>query len=187
MPFLDSTKDFLNKKTDYLINWNRPGSLFFGTHRYSNRELLERGFVIASIALGGFLAHNKSEREGVLPFAFGASLGFLLAHAVTMSPLIYKRLQAKWGCEELIKKMQGQLKSESELHSLISQAIEQIMAHATVKSPSAVWGKRLRLLQTLSAWIDEQDPMELTATLKGENIIELLDTNHHQSSGMKLQ
>lgn len=177
MPFLATTKDYLNKKTDYLINWNRPGSLFFGTHRYSNRELLERGFVIASMALGGFLAANKSEKGGALPFAFGASLAFLLAHTVTMSPLIHKRLKAKWGCDELVKQLKAQTQSEEEFGSVVSTVIDQIMAHAAVKSPSAVWGTRLRLLNNLNEWIKNEDHNLLIPTLRNEHIISLLDNN----------
>ncbi|RUR09723.1 hypothetical protein [Legionella sp. km772] len=176
MPFFASTREFLNQQTGYLVNWNRPGSLFFGNHRYSNRELLERGFVIASTAVGGFLAANKSEHGGVVPFAFGASLAFLLAHTVTMSPLIYKRLKAKWACEELIKKLNAQ--NSDELRPLISLAINEVMNHAPVKSPSAVWGKRLRLLQNLDEWINNNDPSLLLTTLKEKNLITLLEENN---------
>lgn len=65
---------FLNRKSAYLINWHRVGSLLFSNHRYSTYELLQRGFVIATTAAGGFLAWNNSEKGGAKPFVLGASL-----------------------------------------------------------------------------------------------------------------
>ncbi|KTC93453.1 hypothetical protein [Legionella cincinnatiensis] len=173
---LDNVRSFLNQKTDYLINWNRPGSLFFSNHRYSTREFIERGFVITCTAAGGFLAWNKSEEGGVTPFALGASLAFLLSHTVTMSPLIYKRLKAKWSCEEHIKTINSKLSDEDkDFALLVNQVIEKITTHATEKSPSAVWGKRDRLLKNLETWIDEEEHSMLNDVLKNEEIISLLD------------
>ncbi|KTD63669.1 hypothetical protein Lsan_1102 [Legionella santicrucis] len=173
---LDNVRSFLNQKTDYLINWNRPGSLFFSNHHYSTRELIERGFVITCTATGGFLAWNKSEEGGVTPFALGASLAFLLSHAVTMSPLIYKRLKAKWSCEEHIKTINSKLSNEDkDFTLLVNQVIEKITTHAAEKSPSAIWGKRARLLKNLETWIDEEEHSMLGDVLKNEEIISLLD------------
>ncbi|KTD12084.1 hypothetical protein Lgra_1542 [Legionella gratiana] len=173
---LDNIRTFLNQKTDYLINWNRPGSLFFSSHHYSTRELIERGFVITSTAAGGFLAWNKSEEGGAAPFVLGASLAFLLAHTVTMSPLIYKRIKAKWSCDERIKTINSQLSDEDKNFSLlVKQVIDKIMTHAAEKSPSAVWGKRDRLLKNLETWIDEEEHSLLGDVLKNEEIISLLN------------
>lgn len=178
MPVLNDVRTYLNEKTNYLVNWNRPGSLFFSNHRYSIRELIERGFVITSTAVGGFLAWNKSEEGGATPFVLGASLAFLLAHTVTMSPLIYKRLQAKWSCDEHVKTINNQLIGTNEDFALVvKQVIDKIMAHAAEKSPSAVWGKRERLLKNLETWITEEEQEKLSDVLKNEDIIFLLNHN----------
>lgn len=178
MPLLNDMRTYLNQKTDYLINWNRPGSLFFGNHRYSTRELIERGFVITCTAAGGFLAWNKSEEGGATPFLFGASLAFLLAHTITMSSLIYKRLNAKWGCEEHIKTINTQLDhADKDFALLVNPVIDKIISHTSEKSPSAVWGKRERLLKNLETWINEENHNILSHVLKDEEIISLLDNN----------
>ncbi len=173
---LDNVKSFLNEKTDYLINWNRVGNLFFSNHRYSSQELMERGFVVTCTAAGGFLAWNKSEEGGVTPFALGASLAFLLSHTVIISPLIYKRLKAKWSCDEHIKTINSKLSEEDkDFTLLVKQVIDKVMTHAAEKSPSAIWGKRERLLKNLETWIDEEDHSMLDGVLKNEEIIPLLD------------
>ncbi|ARM33846.2 hypothetical protein [Legionella longbeachae] len=172
----DNIRSFLNQKTDYLINWNRVGNLFFSNHRYSTRELVERGFVITCTAAGGFLTWNKSEEGGVTPFALGASLAFLLSHSVIISPLIYKRLKAKWSCDEHIRTINSKLNDEDkDFAQLVKQVIDKITTHAAEKSPSAIWGKRDRLMKNLETWIDEEDHGMLGDILKNEEIISLLD------------
>ncbi len=173
-----SLLDSLNKQTGYLVDWKRAGVVMFSTnHRYTSREVLERGFIVARMAVGGFLASNKSEKGGSVPFIFGASLAFLISHTITMSPLIYKRLQASWNCDKIIKQLNEQLKSEQAIAPIVSEVISKIMKHAAVTSASAVWGKRERLLTTLQDWINNNDHDLLNDTLKNENIIELLDKN----------
>lgn len=169
--FGDATAGYLNQRTDHLVNWNRPGGLFFSNHQYSNRELLERGFVIASMAVGGYMAAGG----GVLCCVFGASLAFTVAHGITMAPLIHKRLKAKWACDELVNNLKEQIKFDDEFGVLVSAVIDQVMAHVASTSPSAVWGKRQRLLETLTKWFNGIDHEELSSTLKDEDIISLLD------------
>lgn len=178
MPRLDQIRELLNQRTDYLINWNRVGSLFFSNHRYSTQELLERSFIISATAIGGFLAWNQSEGNSTT-LAFGASLGFLLAHTATLSPLIYKRLQTKWACEEHIKTINSHLNDEmSECSSLVKQTMDKIMNYTPEQtSPSAIWGKRERLLKNLEAWITEEDCSNLTHILSKDDIITLLENN----------
>jgi hypothetical protein len=178
MPVLNEVGTFLNKKTDYLINWNRVGNLLFSNHRYSPQELIVRGFVVTCTAAGGFLAWNNSEKGGAMPFLLGASLAWTLAHAVVISPLVYKRLKAKWGCKEHIKSINDQLnEQDNDFTQLVYQTIDKILSHASEKSPSAVWGKRERLLNNLQRWIEEQDSSILSDVLKDKDIISKLDTN----------
>jgi hypothetical protein len=179
MSFLTDTQAYLTNKSNYLVNWHRVGNLLFTNHRYSPRELLERSFVIASTAAGGFLAWNKSEEGGATPFALGASLAFVLSHTLVISPLIYKRLHAMWNCDTILKSIGEQLAHEQDkgLVHLIQGALKQVMTHVAEKSPSAVWGKRLRLLTNLQVWLDEEDPESLRKILTDKQFIERLDKN----------
>jgi hypothetical protein len=139
----------LNEKSQYLINWNRPGSLFFGNHRYSNREVLERAFVLVMITAGGYLG-SQSREYSTGACVVGASLSFFIAHTITMSPLIYKRLEAKWACEKLQKQINSQLIDKDDGYcSMVNNAVTSVLEHVHSKSPSAVWGHRKRLLTNL--------------------------------------
>jgi hypothetical protein len=181
-------RSFLNEKSDYLINWNRPGSLFFGSHRYSYQELLERGFVIASTAALGFLAWNQSSDGGMMPFAYGAALGFLMSHTITMSPLIYKRLEAKWACDALQDKIDLKLIAKNtDFRALVDKVVAEVLNENSSKSPSAVWGRRKRLLTTLLDWLDEPQLSlkTLTDTLKSVDVIDHLDKNDIHGSSAK--
>ena len=171
-------RDYLNVKSNYLIDWNRPGSLFFGNHRYSSQELLERGFVIAMTATGGFLKWNNSNNGGFTPLACGAALGFLISHSITMSPLIYKRLEAQWACDTLQDKINLKLIAKKEdVRLLVSNTVATVLQQTHSTSPSAVWGRRKRLLTNLLEWLnDSQISLEkLTDTLKSADIINHLD------------
>lgn len=170
--------DFLNVQTANLIDWNRPGSLFFGNHRYSAKELAERGAIIASAAIAGYLSWNLTESPGYA--ALGACVGFLVSHAVTMYPLIKKRIQAKSACESMKLELERQFPPEEDTeHTLaqnISAVVKTIMEHTASKSPSEIWGKRARLLSTLVEWICDQH--KLDELLQSPDIIIYLDQNN---------
>jgi hypothetical protein len=172
-------RDYLTKKSDYLINWQRAGSLFFsGTHRYTPKEVLERSFVITSMAVGGFLKWNTSNNGGATPFMFGAALGFLVSHSITMSPLIYKRLEAKWACGSLKDTIHLRLIAKpEECRLLVTSIIEKILKETHSKSPSAVWGRRKRLLTNLLEWLNNSQLSlkELTDKLQSPDVITHLD------------
>ena len=51
MTFFERLTDASNN----LIDFSRSASLFFSEHRYSTKEILERGFVITSMAVSGSL------------------------------------------------------------------------------------------------------------------------------------
>ena len=177
-------RDFLTVQSNYLINWNRAGSLFFSNHRYSLQEKMERGFVITSTAVMGFLSWNASEQGGFLPFAFGASLGFLISHTITMSPLIYKRLMAQWSCNDLIKQINQKIAhQEPPFITLVQSISADILKSTNSTGPSATWGRRKRLLETLLEWLNTEEQMDvLTETLKKADIIDLLDKREVTSS-----
>lgn len=170
--------DFLNGQTGNLIDWNRPGSLLFSTHRYSAKELAERGAIIAATAICGYLAWNLTESSGYA--ALGASIGFIVSHAVTMYPLIQKRMQAKLDCNERRLELERQFTDKDPLSQSISRVISLIMEHEASRSPSEIWGKRARLLSTLLEWT--RNGYELGKVLESSDIIQLLDKNIHDES-----
>jgi hypothetical protein len=170
-------RDFLTAQSNYLIDWNRAGSLFFSNHHYSLQEKLERGFVITSTAVMGFLTWNATEQGGFLPFAFGASLGFLISHTITMSPLIYKRLVAQWSCTDLIDQINQKIThQEPDFITLVQSVCDDVLKSTNNTSPSATWGRRKRLLETLLEWLNTEEKMDtITETLKKADIVDLLD------------
>jgi hypothetical protein len=164
----------LNETSNYLIDWRRPGSLLFSNHRYSQKEWAERIFVAGSTALAGYWQWCDS--QDMKDAGIAATIGFLLSHTLTMSPLILKRLKNKWACDELIVNIRGKTHTESpEFKKLIESAIQKILQHAESKSASAVWGDRARLLTNLSVWLDQNNAY-LSETLNQEDIINLLNT-----------
>lgn len=176
---------FLNKYTNHLIDWNRVGNLLFTTHRYTPQELLERGFIISSTAALGLLKWNQSSDGDALAFCYGATLGFLMSHMLVISPLIYKRLEAKRGCDILIDKINLILISrDEELRLLVTLVVDGIMQQSHSKSPSAVWGRRKRILATLCDWITDQSISlsTLKQALGSSNAIECLDDNRRPIS-----
>lgn len=180
---------FLNKYTNHLVDWNRVGNLLFTTHRYTPQELLERGFIISSTAALGLLKWNQSSDVGAFAFCYGATLGFLISHLVVISPLIYKRLEAKRGCDILIDRINLILISKDEaLRLLVTGVVDDIMQQSHSKSPSAVWGRRKRILATLFDWITDQNMSlsTLKEALGSSNAIDCLDDNRRPISERQL-
>lgn len=164
MLFIENLADILTKNTNHLIDWNRIGSVV-GARQYTYRELAERGFIIASMAAGGFLAKNQREQGGIASFAGGAFLAFLLAHTITMSPLIYKRIKLQGACNDIKTRLDEQLMSEPELRDSVIELINKIMKLATVRGASAVWSHRLSLLNRLEKLVTNADHNQLLSQL----------------------
>ncbi len=164
----------LTEASNYLVDWRRPGSLLFSNHRYSQKEWAERIFVIGSTALCGYWQWCNS--QDIKDAGIGATIGFLLSHTITMSPLIVKRLKHQWACDKLIINIEEKIHSESpEFKELIGSTVEKILTHAESRSASAVWGKRERLLTNLSIQLDENKD-HLADILNKEDGINLLNT-----------
>ncbi len=173
---------YLNQATGYLINWDRPGSLFFNTtHHYTERELLERFAVITGTATGAFLAwYNSYNIVG------GASIAFLIVHSITMAPLIWKRLNAMYACYQLHEEILIMVKNfSSSDQNLIQKTMTAILNHSDVKSPSAVWGKRKRLLDNLKNLLNDSVSFsthdlseDLRESLQDSRFIQFLDTQN---------
>lgn len=169
---------YLTNASNYLVDWNRPGSLFFGRHRYSTKELAERGFVIAMTSIAGYWAWSQSQSP--MYAAAAATIGFLVAHTITMSPLICKRLEAKWACDALIIDIRSHVNDKPEFQDLVNSVIEKVMQYAQSKSASAVWGERKRLLTHLSEWVRDVRISidDLSAVLKRDDVISCLDNQN---------
>lgn len=170
--------NYLNKRSNYLVNWNRVGNLLFTKHRYSTKELGQRSFIIATSAAFGFLARNKFE-TGAVSCVLSASLGFVIAHTLVISPLIYKRLEAKWACEELTKKINLELVGKDEFRSGINKVITHILHHDP-SNASIVWGKRKRILTNLFFCLTHEiiTPTNFNDLIKDQDeLIECLDQN----------
>lgn len=173
--FSKGTGNYLSKKANYLIDANRIGNLFYSSHHYSSRELLDRGMLLAVAAAVGFLAYRKYETpESALA---GAALGWFIAHLVVIAPLVYKKMQYQQDCKKCIETIKDQLKNEIDQNfsQLVFASIDQIMNHVSEKSISMVWGKRSRLMDTLLDWLLHKDKQQLIAVLEDEDMITLLD------------
>jgi len=174
--------DWLTEKSNHLIDWRRPGSLFFGNHRYSTKEMVERIFVITSAASLGFLRWMQSEENGAVAFAEGAALGFLISHTITMAPLIQKRVAAQFSCYKLTLKIKEIVSEEdSEFILLVNSVIKKVSQHAETKSASATWGKRERLLSTLMDWLNDVnlDSAQLIELLNVDDVVSVLNNMSH--------
>lgn len=173
----------LNELTNYLVDFSRPGSLFFGNHRYSNKELAERFFVVTTTALAGYWQWYSS--ESITEAGAAATFGFLVSHTITMAPLICKRLEKQWACDQLATQIKIKTKNQTaDFIRLVNSVVKQVLTHADVKSASEVWGKRERLLTHLSNWLNTDVPIdELTELLEREDIIKCLDKEHIEDIG----
>jgi hypothetical protein len=176
----------LNEASNYLIDWRRPGSLLFCNHRYSQKEWAERLFVVGSTAMAGYWQWCDS--QDMRDAGIAATVGLLLSHTLTMSPLILKQLKNKWACDELIVNIRERIHAElPEFKELIESTIQKILKHAESKSASAVWGERARLLTNLLGWLDQNNAY-LAEVLNQEDIINLLNTpSIDEEAGLQLQ
>ena len=173
-------RDTLTAASMDLIDFRRPGALFFSNHKYSQRELLERIFVITSAATLGFLNWMQSQEGWAIPIASGAALGFLISHTITMSPLIYKRLVFMWNCYNIQKEIKSNIaKDKMPFIELVNSVVEQILEHKGSKSASATWGKRERLMTNLLTWLKDNthDSLVMNEALGNADIISSLDTS----------
>ncbi len=181
-------RDELTRQTNHLMDWGRPGALFFSHHQYSAQEWLERGFVLTSSAAMGFLNWMQTKEGGLMPFAYGAGLGFLLSHTLTMSPLIHKRLVSMWNFSTVAKKIKEDIANDApEFIALVNTVITQLKAHEGSKSASAIWGKRERLINNLCHLLATSDHRSqlLENALKSETIIEDLSNPDGYSRELK--
>lgn len=178
---------FLTKASDNLVDWRRVGNLFFGkTHRYSAKELSERGFVVAMTGIAGYWTWSQYQDPGFA--AIAATIGFLVSHTIIVSPLIYKRLQAKWACDALIINIRNHVNDKPEFQTQVNSVIDKVMQHAESKSASAVWGKRKRLLTHLSEWVDDVRISidALSVILKRDDVISCLDNQNFEAEEERL-
>lgn len=186
--FTEQLGNILNKKTDHLVDWNRVGNLI-GKHHYSTKELLERGFIIACTAAGGFLAKNQSEHGGLSSFVCGASLAFFISHTLIISPLIYKRLKTQWACNDIKARLEEQLKARPELSPVVSKIVDKILGLVCAKSSSAIWGHRLRVLTALEKLVNCTKSDELLTRLENPNFINhlLYDARLTTNSALRIK
>ena len=169
--FSKNLHEFITACSDYLIDGRRIGNLIVSNHRYSAQELLQRGLIITCTAVAGFLEQRRQDDYRVGPFVLGASLGFVLSHGIVIAPLVYKRWSIKNECSSEVAEIRDLLVLKpAQQKAQVDLMIKEIM-HLEGKSASAVWGKRLRLLQVLKDYASsaKYDPeIELNA-LDGVN------------------
>jgi len=171
--FSASLANSLTNKCYHYIDWSRVGSLLRSSHRYSNRELLQRAVVITSIGAGGYVGRMLSEDDSIVKSTVGCMagcfVGFVLSHLVVIAPLVYKRYQMQRECSMIESRILSQLVNFNQLNlsdcnenminpviDLISHIKNHSCSNEHGSKASQTWGYRKRMLNCLSDTLDSQ-------------------------------
>ena len=180
--------EFFNRASGHLVDWKRPGNLFLRSNNYSQKVWAERIFVLGSTALAGYWQWYDSQE--IKEAGIAATIGFLVSNTLTMTSLIWKRLENKWACDALAAYIKDAIKKEKPFFvKLVGSVIQKILEHADSKSASEVWGERRRLLTNLSNWLS-QDVEGLTEILKRADIVSCLtheNIEHINDVGLQIR
>lgn len=103
--FFSSVANTLTDYSNYYIDWSRVSELITSaSHRYSFKELAERGAIISATALGAYAGYRWAD-EGFglgscLYSMAGSFIGFVVSHTVVIAPLLWKRYQMSQECQK---------------------------------------------------------------------------------------
>ncbi|WP_035892869.1 hypothetical protein, partial [Legionella oakridgensis] len=167
--FPTETANALTARFHHLVDWSRVGELLAsGRHRYTTRQLIERGVIIAATGAGAYMGYNLADSGFGLGSALysmaGSFVGFVLSHTVVIIPLIYKRYQMSQACSAAqenilallqdINHLEGDREKVSALIRTVSRVVEETMTlnlsdeqHARA---SQTWGTRRALMEKIS-------------------------------------
>ncbi|WP_133128685.1 hypothetical protein [Legionella nagasakiensis] len=167
--FSSETANALTARFHHLVDWSRVGELLAsGRHRYTTRQLIERGVIIAAMGAGVCAGYNMADSGfglgSTLYSMAGCFIGFVASHAVVILPLIHKRYQMSQACSAAQKRilsllqeinhLDGDREKVSELVRTISRVVAETMTlnlsdeqHARA---SQTWGARRALMEKIS-------------------------------------
>lgn len=139
------------------IDWSRVGFfLRLGNHRYSRDELLQRGSIIATAATFAFVGNylnnpDKTQLSNTSMALFMGTLGFTLAHTMTMMPLVLKRVKISHECGALVSEIKEKIAplptdQQEAILSKVKNALEVSLSNAKQASATQTWGRRRTLL-----------------------------------------
>lgn len=136
---------YLNKISNYLIDWTRVGELLrSGRHNYTLSELIPRGFIGISMVIPIVIYQTISWM-----ILLQVALCFIVSHSIVISHLVWKRYKMKTDCDGLVKSIKkNYCKCDSNNQKNMCQTcikIDSIFSKIIAKS-SAVWGYRKRKL-----------------------------------------
>lgn len=155
---ISSTTSWLNKKSNYLIDWTNVAVLLRSkNHRYSLQEMIPRLFIIIC-TITPLLTHRGITKAS----ATRSFIAFVISHVIALLPLIIKRRNIEKQCKTLITSIKQKQctcykysNNLNESNNLIQkcdtcQSITKIMSSvAKNEKATATWGTRYRNLQIL--------------------------------------
>ena len=172
----ESWQVWTSRQSGYIIDFSRVGELLVsGTHRYSCKEIIQRGFIFGSTALSAYLGSSAYcttflDVSSISGATILGGMGFFLSHTLVIYPLIAKRLKMQQECQEHQRYILNDLrifferhplftsKRQKELTSQVQSFIEEVMksecASSTKARSSQTWGIRKRLLRSIRESID---------------------------------
>lgn len=158
--------------SNHYLDWSRFGELLVSDHhKYSRDEILIRGVMIGCGTVSAMLGYYYNDKEKTqcadLTFAvISGFVGFTISHIIAISPLILKRLQMQWACDDYIAQIHTKLDKKvppvsAEGLAIVKGVIDKIYAlslsndkHANA---SLTWGERKRLFGVLCEYIDDSE------------------------------
>lgn len=182
----------LTEVSYHYIDWSRFGELLASAnHRYSRRELAERGSIAGFTILTGFLGayFNEPERSKRADLTIGlvsAFLGFVVSHAIVISPLIKKRYDMNQACHHHTDTIRARLETHQpplspETRATIEQLIRLIstlsLSNNKHGNASQTWGARKDLFERLSQQLCDQPIDELYWRQDAANLFDHLKQN----------
>ena len=184
----------LTKKSSYLLDWSRVGELVAsGGHKYTQRELAQRAFILGVITYGGYVGSRYGQANGFFKKGFyslaGCFVGFVVSHAVVIVPLVIKRQQIKAACDELqtqsleiIKRVEISYQNHSKIVDLVVKMKNTIQSMMTLNlsdeehaRASQTLGSRLRLMEGVVARLTADETALSQAVDKDTVLKELVD------------
>lgn len=166
------SRQSLTEYSSHLLDWSRVASLLSsGTHRYSRKELIQRGFVVGSMLVGSGLAYSQCEEDDSLGIKglysmSGCFVGFVLSHVVVIWPLVKKRLEMRHDCLEAKEKILSyvslltdcpeQTELKDQIEAFIDNAMQLSLSTEKNAKASQSWGYRRRILLNLLELFEKQ-------------------------------
>jgi hypothetical protein len=192
--FNSSVANELTRLSGYLVDWSRVGELLAqGTHRYSQKELIQRGAIVAATGVGGIAGYyaaqldEENHHRGLYSMA-GCFIGFVVSHSIVIVPLIQKRWNMNKECQvlesnifNLLSQLNDYTRDTAQEHqSLISNITGMVaninkfnLADDKHAKASQTLGARKRMLENVYAKLNEDINGLENSEKRNENLLEM--------------